>query len=76
MRMTNKPAIHFVARASLESSVFDLFLDRNVSELPPSAPESPEFLPDWKITTITSVRHTRRSTITNAVFKGISPFKW
>jgi hypothetical protein len=76
VRMTNNPAIHFVARASLESRVFALFFERNVSEPPPRAPESPEVLPDWNMTTMTSVRHTRRSIITKAVFKGISPFKW
>ena len=69
VRITNKPAIHFVARARRESRLLDLFFDRNVSELPPSAPESPEFFPDWNITTITRIRQTKRSNITSAVFK-------
>ena len=76
VRITNTPAIHFVARASLASNVFDLFFDKNVSELPLSAPESPDVLPDWNIMTTTRNRQIRRSTITIAVFKEYQSFQY
>ena len=70
------PANHFVARASLASSVFDLFFDRNVSELPLSAPESPEVFPDWRTTIATIAMQIIRWTMTTAVFMLIfNPFK-
>ena len=43
--MTNVPATHFVAKASLMSLDFDLLRDRYVSDFPLSA-DSPEFFPD------------------------------
>ena len=42
----NAAATHFVALASLASSDLLLFFDRNVSELPLRAPDSPDVFPD------------------------------
>ncbi len=51
VRTANTMATHFVALESFESSDFDLFLDKYVSEPPPITPVKPAVLPDWSITT-------------------------
>ena len=68
VRITNTPANHFVARARRASNVFDLFLDKNVSELPLSAPERPDVFPDWSMTIAIIATHITRWMIRNAVF--------
>jgi hypothetical protein len=65
VRATNKPAIHFVALANLASRDLPLFLERNVSELPLRAPESPEDLPDCTAMTVINVMQVIRFKITN-----------
>ena len=67
--MTKMPAIHFVALASFASIDFALFFARNVSELPLSAPLSPEFFPDWMATTAISEMQIISCTITNMILK-------
>jgi len=61
------PANHFVARASLASSVFDLFFDKKVSELPLRAPERPEVFPDWSTTIAIIATQITRWTIATTV---------
>ena len=75
VRTTNIPAIHFVALASLASKDLPLFLERNESELPLSAPESPDVLPDCMAITAMSVMHTKIFITTIAVFKIDQPFQ-
>jgi hypothetical protein len=75
VKTTKIPAIHFVALASLASNDLPLFLDKNESELPLSAPERPDVLPDCMAITAMSVMHTSRFIITIAVFKIDQPFQ-
>ena len=63
----NAAANHFVERDSFASSDFALFLERNVSELPPNAPERPEVFPDWMTTTAIRARQISKSRITTKV---------
>ena len=72
---TKAPANHFVARASLASSVFDLFLDKKVSELPLKAPDKPDDFPDWSTTTAIIDAHKTRWMTTSAVFIKLNPFR-
>ena len=75
VRTTNMAASHLVDRARRASSVLDLFFDKNESELPLSAPDRPEVLPDWRMTTAISVTQTRRSIIIKIVFKTSHSFR-
>ena len=72
---TKTPAIHFVALASLASKDLPLFLERNESELPLRAPESPDVLPDCMAITAISVTQTKIFITTIAVFKIDQPFQ-
>ena len=73
--ITNMPANHFVARASLASSVFDLFLDRNVSELRLNAPDSPDVFPDWRSTiAVIATQMTRWAMTTMFLIMVVNPF--
>ena len=63
------PASHLVDRARRASNVLDLFFDKNESELPLSAPDRPDVLPDWSRTTPISVKQMIRSRIISIVFK-------
>ena len=72
---TNIPANHFVARVSRASSVFDLFFERKVSELPLSAPDRPEDFPDCNETIAIIAMHMMRWIITKGVFIKSNPFR-
>ena len=68
------PANHFVARARRASSVFDLFFDRNVSELPLSAPDRPDVFPDCSTTMAIIATQMTRWTMMMVVFINFNPF--
>lgn len=69
----NAAAPHFVILASVASSVFDLFLARNVSDPPPSAPDRPEVFPDWIRTIAVTATQMIMSIIMIAVTKINTP---
>ena len=63
-----------MARANLESNDLPLFFAKNVSVLPPRAPESPALFPLCFTITAIRARHTSRLIMVNAIFKIINPF--